>query len=113
MANTVVYTSAGVAFVIVILLSLATWIRNSVDDSRLIATPTISKENAIFTSFGSARINAPPAEVFAVLMNHKDYSKWSRFSDHKWQDVNADGAPFVGSEGSFKVCIYAFFLSSI
>lgn len=103
MANSLVYTSAGIAFILIALLSLIVWIQNSINESRLLPTPTIPKENAVLTSFASARINAPVDEVFAVLLNYKDYLKWSCFSQYKWQEVTEDGAPRVGSTGSFKV----------
>ena len=103
MANTIVYTSAGVAFILIVLLLLVVWIQNSVKKSRVLPTPSIPKENAVFTSFASARISAPVDDVFAVLLNYKDYSKWSCFSQYKWQKTEG-GIPVIGSKGSFKVC---------
>jgi hypothetical protein len=103
MANTIVYTSAGVAFILIVLLFLVAWIQNSVNENRLLATPSIPKENGVFTTFASARIAAPADEVFKVMLNYKDYSKWSCFSQYKWRETTEDGAPLVGSTGSFKV----------
>lgn len=103
MANTLVYTSAGVAFILIVLLFLVAWIQNSVNESRLLATPGIPKENAVLTSFASARISATADEVFKVMLNYKDYSKWSCFSEYTWKETTEDGAPLVGSKGKFKV----------
>ena len=100
MANILVYTSAGIAFV---LLFVVAWIQNSVNESRLLATPSIPKENAVLTSFASARISAPADDVFKAMLSYKDYSKWSCFSQYKWQETTEDGAPLVGSKGLFKV----------
>lgn len=64
----------------------------------------VPKENAVLTSFASARISAPVDDVFAVLLKYNDYSKWSCFQHYKWQaKVDGDGAPPVGSKGSFQV----------
>jgi hypothetical protein len=103
MANTLVYTSAGIAFILIVLLFLVAWIQNSVSESRLLATPSIPKENAVLTSFASARISAPADDVFKAMLSYKDYSKWSCFSQYTWQETTEDGAPSVGSKGSFKV----------
>jgi hypothetical protein len=93
---------AFAAFAIVILFLIAA-IQNSVDESRLIATPNIPRENGVLTSFASTKIKASVEEVFAVIANFKDYSTWTSFSDYKWKDVTADGLPMTGSTGSFKV----------
>lgn len=103
MASTLVYFSAGVAFVLIVLLFLVAWIQSSIKDNRVLATPSIPKENAVLTAFASARIGAPADDVFKVLLDFKGYSKWSCFSEYKWQDTAQDGAPHVGSQGSFKV----------
>jgi hypothetical protein len=104
--NTVVYVSAGAAFVIISIFFLIAFIQNSVDESRLLATPTIPAQNAVLTSFASTKIYATADEVFNVLLNYKDYHKWSSASEYKWKDVTADGVPLTGSTGIFKVsCI--------
>jgi len=102
MANSTVYTSAAVLFVIVVLFSI-TIILNSVDKSKLLATPGIPIEKATRSSFGSSTIHASVDEVFSVLMNFKDYNKWSLLKDYRWEDTTADGVPLVGSEGSVEV----------
>jgi hypothetical protein len=64
----------------------------------------VPKENAVLTSFASARISAPVDDVFAALLNYKNYSKWS-CQQYTWQaNIDGDGAPPVGTKGSFKVC---------
>jgi hypothetical protein len=105
MANTIVYISAGVALILIGLLFLVALVQNSIKESPLLPTPTIPKEKAVFTSFASARISAPADEVFAVLLNYKDYSKWSCFSQYRWREVTKDGSPLIGSNGSFKVLL--------
>ena len=101
MAQTVVYISAAV--VIIIILFLIAALQNSVDEESLLATPTIPKNKAVLTSFASTKINAPTDEVWATVINFKDFSKWSPFSEHKWKEVTADGTPLTGSTGTFKV----------
>jgi len=103
MANSVVYISAAVGFILIVILFLFAIIQNSVDDASLLATPTIPVQNGILTSFASTTIHASVDEVFAVLLNYKEYSKWSLFSEHKWEETTADGVPLVGTKGTFKV----------
>jgi len=102
MANSFVYTSAAVLLVVVVLFSIAI-IHNSVDKSRLLATPGIPVEKAIRSSFGSSTIHASVDDVFSVLMNFKDYNKWSLLKEYRWEETTADGVPLVGSEGSVEV----------
>lgn len=101
MAHTILY--ASIAFTLISLLFLLAWIQNSVDEKRLLATPNIPKSRGILTSVASARISAPADEVFKAILNFKDYGKWSRFSGYEWSQTTEDGAPLVGSTGSFKV----------
>jgi hypothetical protein len=103
MAHTLIY--AGVAFVLISLLFLVAWLQNSVDENRLLATPSIPKARGVLTSVASARISAPADEVFKVILNYKGYEKWSCFSGYQWSETTEDGAPLVGSTGSFKVFV--------
>lgn len=103
MANTIVYISAAIAFILIVLLFLIAWIQSSAKQTRILASPTIPRGNAVLTSFASTRISAPTADVFAVLLKYKDYSKWSCFEQYKWQEIDEDGIPRVGSKGSFEV----------
>ena len=101
MANTVLWMIF--AAIAIALLFLIAAIQNSVDESRIIATPNIPRESGVLTSFASTKIKASAEEVFVVVSNYKDYSTLTSFSDFKWKDVTADGVPMTGSTGSFKV----------
>jgi len=101
MAQTIVYVIATVVIVTIIFLIAA--LQNSVDDKTLLATPTIPRGKAVLTSFASTRINATVDEVWTAIVNFKECSKWSPFSEHKWNEVGADGAPLTGCTGTFKV----------
>jgi hypothetical protein len=101
MASTLLYMS--IAAVLIASLFLIAIIQNSVDESRIIATPNIPREHGVLTSFVSVKIKASVEEVFDVLTKFKDYSTWTTFSEFKWIDVTADGVPMVGSTGSCKV----------
>lgn len=84
--------SAGVAIFLIAILFLIAVIQNSVDDSRLLATPSIAKKDGILTSFARTKINASVDEVYSVLTNFKDYSSWnSHISEHKWENVTLGG----------------------
>lgn len=103
MANTLVYV--GVAVVLITILFLIAAIQNSVDESRLMATPTIPRSNAVFTSTASTKIKATPEEVFAVITNFEEYDAWSTsFTDYHWHNLQlVDGLPGPGSTGTFQV----------
>jgi hypothetical protein len=104
MASTLLWASfAAVAIAILFLIAA---VQNSVDESSIIATPSIPRENAIFTAVASVKIKASVEEVFAVISNFKDYSTETPFAWFHWQKVTADGAPMVGSTGSFKVRMF-------
>ena len=69
----------------------------------------VTKDRAVLTTFASARISAPIDDVFAVMLNYKDYGKWSCFQQHKWQaEVDVSGAPPVGTKGSVSVSSHLF-----
>jgi len=103
MASTLLYMS--IAAVLIAFLFLVAIVQNSVDESRIIATPNIPRENGVLTSSASIKIKASAEEVWAVITNFKDYSTWTSFSEYKWKEVTADGVPMVGSTGSFKVSL--------
>ncbi len=103
MANTALYASAAVSLLIVTLLFLIAALQNALRRRRCIATPTISKKDAVFTVFASTRIKATADEVFDVVMNFKNYSAWSPLDEYKWSTMSADGVPLDGSTGTFKV----------
>ena len=103
MASTLLWaTFAAIAIGILFLIAV---IQNSVDESSIIATPNIPRENGILTSVTSVKIKASVDEVFAVISSFKDYSAKAPFAGFHWKDVTADGVPRVGSTGSFKVRI--------
>jgi hypothetical protein len=103
MASTLLYMS--IAAVLIAFLFLVAIVQNSVDESRIIATPNIPRENGVLTSSASIKIKASAEEVWTVITNFKDYSTWTSFSEYKWKEVTADGVPMVGSTGSFKVSL--------
>jgi len=94
---------AGIALMVIAILFLIAIVQNSVDERSIIATPTIPRQNGVVSSFASSSIKATSDEVFRVILNFKDYSTWSPFSEYKWKNVTADGVPMTGSPGSFKV----------
>ncbi len=100
MASILLYLSAAIAFILVTLFLLMRVAKGSVDSSNVLATPNISKEDAVFTSSASTRIKAPPDEVFSTLIKFNSASAWSQY---KWEDLDADGVPVLGSSGTFKV----------
>ena len=102
MAGTTVYFVV-VGIGVILILSLIAYHRNLVDESSLLATPTIPKKNALLTCLGSTIIQAKPEEVFKILLDYKGYSKWASMSEHQWETVDADEVPLVGSKCSFKV----------
>jgi hypothetical protein len=100
MAVSIVYI--GVALC---LLAFVLFLRNSLDRSTMLATPTIPIEKVMLTSYASSIINASSDEVFDVLSNYKAYYKWSTFTDYEWEEIGEDGMPLVGSKGTFKVSL--------
>ena len=103
MANTLLWASfAALAIGILFLIAI---IQNSVDENSIIATPSIPRENGIFTSVASIKMKSSAEEVFAAISSFKDYSAETPFAKFHWNDVTADGVPRVGSTGSFKVRI--------
>ncbi|KAB8302820.1 hypothetical protein EYC80_006164 [Monilinia laxa] len=66
------------------------------------ATPSISKSDAVLTAYASVRINASADEVFGVITSFEKYG--SGYSQYKWDD-HRDKMPIVGAKGlySFQV----------
>jgi len=98
MANTFIYI--GFVVVLLAILFLIIILQTSVDESRILATPTIPVQRGVLTSFASTTIDASVEEVFDVVLNFKDYAEWSRFSEYQWEET---GEPVVGSRGTCKV----------
>jgi len=103
MASATTFIYASVAFVIITVLFLIAIAQNSVDEKKLMPTPTIPIQNSVLTSFASTKIKASVEVVFAAMINFKGDSTWSTFSGYKWDSVAADGVPLNGTTGSFKV----------
>lgn len=103
MATITVYVSAAVAFVIISLLFLIVIVQNSVDEQQIVPTPNIPRGNGVLTAFASTKVRGSADEVFAVVKNYKAYPNWSPYSNYKWNDVDREGIPHVGSPGTFKV----------
>jgi hypothetical protein len=104
MASTLLW--AIFAAVAIAILFLIATIQNSVDESNIMPTPNIPRENGILTAVASIEIKASVDEVFAVISNFKDYSTETPFAEFHWKKMTADGVPMVGSTGSFKVRIF-------
>lgn len=98
-----VYLIIAGAFLFISLLFVIAMIQNSVDEERLIATPSIRRENAVLTTFASIKVKGNADEVFAVVGKYKGYSDCAPFHDYKWKEVTMDGVPRVGSRGTFTV----------
>lgn len=65
----------------------------------------IPVENAIRSFVGSSIIHASAEAVFEELLRVNDYSKWSSFMAYNWKDLDADGVPLVGSDGTCVVSL--------
>ncbi|CZR50648.1 uncharacterized protein PAC_00522 [Phialocephala subalpina] len=108
MTTRTVYVSAAIAFVIISLLFLIVIVQSSVDEHQIIATPNIPRGSGVLTAFASTQVKGNVDEVFAVIKNYNGYSDWSPYSNYKWNDVDENGVPHVGSTGSFKLNIVDF-----
>ncbi|KAF7867392.1 hypothetical protein EAF04_005475 [Stromatinia cepivora] len=89
-------------FIICLLVIIVLLIQNYVDEKRLIATPSIRKDEAILTAYASIKISASADEVFDAITSFERYG--SGFSQYKW-DNGQDKVPIVGARGlySFRV----------
>jgi hypothetical protein len=104
MAIPVKWICIAIAVLILLVLFFFVFIENSVDETQLLATPTIPKDEAAFTSFASVKIQATAEEVFAVVLNFTDYGSWNTSTPEiTWDKTTADGVPFVGAKGVAKV----------
>ena len=92
-----------IAVVAIAILFAIALLQNAVDEKSIIATPSIPQENAILTRFASMKIKAPPEKVFEIMSTFKDFSKTLTFSQHKWDGVEEDGVPMMGSKGTTRV----------
>ncbi|APA07037.1 predicted protein [Sclerotinia sclerotiorum 1980 UF-70] len=89
-------------FILCLLVIIVLLIQNYVDEKRLIATPSIRKDEAILTAYASIKINASADQVFDAITSFERYG--SGFSQYKW-DNGQDKMPVVGARGlySFRV----------
>lgn len=71
-------------------------IQNHVDEKSLIATPSIKKDDAIFTTYASVKINAPADDVFRVITSSKKYG--SGYSQYQFEH-DQEKLPVVGAKG--------------
>jgi hypothetical protein len=108
MADLTYYIYASLILLIICLLVIIVLlVQNSVDEKRLKATPSISKQDAIATAFASIKINASADEVFGVISSFKHYG--SGYAQYTW-GTSSEKHPTVGSRGIYKV--FLSFLSS-
>ncbi|PQE20776.1 hypothetical protein CJF30_00002080 [Rutstroemia sp. NJR-2017a BBW] len=100
MADLTYYIYASLILLIICLLVIIVLlIQNSVDEKRLKATPSISKQDAISTAFASIKINASADEVFNVISSFKHYG--SGHAQYTW-GTSSEKHPTVGSKGLYK-----------
>jgi hypothetical protein len=92
-----------ISILILLGISLVAIIRKLVNQETVIATPNIPQDKAVITAFASTKIKATVDEVFNFLIKFEDYAESSAFLEYKWQDIDSDGVPRVGSLGTFKV----------
>ena len=91
----------GIGLVTLSLLLLFAYLQGSHETKSVHSPPSIASSmeaNSVLTSSLSMIIHASVDEVFAVLVNYKDYS-WSSNTKYTWDDEN----PRVGSNGTITV----------
>ncbi|KAF7915752.1 hypothetical protein BELL_0074g00070 [Botrytis elliptica] len=88
--------------IICLLFIIVLLIQNHVDEKSLIATPSIKKDDAIFTAYASVKINASADDVFRVITSSKKYG--SGYSQYQFEH-DQEKLPVVGAKGiySFRV----------
>ncbi|KAM3086530.1 hypothetical protein ACMFMF_000478 [Clarireedia jacksonii] len=96
--------------IICLLVIIVLLVQNSVDENRLKATPSISRQDAIVTAFASIKINASADEVFDVISSFEHYG--TRLAQYTWE-ASSGKHPTVGSKGLYKVFFPFAFLFSI
>lgn len=106
MFNTTQYIFASLASIVILfVIGLVRIFHQSLKKRDVLATPSIPENEGIFTIQASSIINASVDEVFQILTEYEDYSKWNSFIlDHKWEEIGSDGAPVIGSKGTTTVC---------
>lgn len=86
--------------VVCLLIIIILLIQNYVDEKRLMATPSIKKDEAVMTAYANIKINASPAEVFNAITSFEKYG--SGHSQYKWED-SMGTIPSVGATGMYSV----------
>ena len=104
------YLSAGIAVVALTIIFLIAYVQGLRDESNLISTPGIPTQDAVLTSFATSTIIGSVDEVFAVLLNYKDYS-WCADAKYEWNETTVDGVPLTGSRGTLQVSIYELWIA--
>lgn len=101
MTDMSLYICSFLAFLIIcLLLIIVLLIQNYIDEKSLIATPSITKEEAVFTAYASVKINASADDVFHIITSFEKYGSGN--SQYKW-DNDQDKLPIVGARGFYSV----------
>ncbi|PBP24044.1 hypothetical protein BUE80_DR005189 [Diplocarpon rosae] len=104
MISAITCVAVALAFIVTSSFLLVRRVKSCAQNEQdIIATPTISRDCAVFTSFGSTRIKGSPDDVFAAILDFETYSTWSPYVEYKWSETGADGLPSVGSSGTFQL----------
>ncbi|PBP25767.1 hypothetical protein BUE80_DR003302 [Diplocarpon rosae] len=78
MVSAITCVAVALAFIVTSSLFLVRRVKSCAQNEQdIIATPTISRDCAVFTSFGSTRIKGSPDDVFAAILDFETYSTWS------------------------------------
>lgn len=90
----------GIVILAFSVIFLVVLLQGSSETKSIRATPSIAVKDGVLTCSASAILQASVDEVFAVLLNYKDYS-WA--SHHKYEWKEKDGIPVLGSTGMVTV----------
>ncbi|TGO28974.1 hypothetical protein BPAE_0020g00190 [Botrytis paeoniae] len=94
-----VYLFYFLTFLIICLLFIIVLlIQNHVDEKSLLATPSISKDDAILTTYASVKINASADDVFRVITSFKKYG--NGYSQYEFEH-DQEKMPAVGARGMY------------
>ncbi|KAF7913771.1 uncharacterized protein EAF01_000177 [Botrytis porri] len=87
-----------VFLIICLLFIIVLLVQNYVDEKSLIATPSIKKDDAVFTTYASVKINASADDVFRVITSFKKYG--NGYSQYEFEH-DQEKLPVVGAMGMY------------
>ncbi|CAL3962083.1 unnamed protein product [Diplocarpon coronariae] len=106
MNSAITYAGVALALIVISLFLLVRTAKTCAQNEQdILSTPTISRDCAVFTSFGSTRISGSPDDVFAAILDFETYPTWSSYVEYEWSEAGADGLPSVGSPGTFRLTV--------